>query len=177
MLSRSVMTALLVCDDTGPPKQSLDGAPSRVSTGRLGHPPMGRSLRDRRTTNSVTLNTDFTYNADGSVATEVYPSGRTITYTAGAAGHALEARDVANSINYVTAASYAPQGALYKFANGSSISGAMTYNSRLQPLQLYFVTGTISPTTLTQLQQNACPTATATIMSRSYNFGLGTNDN
>jgi RHS repeat-associated protein len=138
---------------------------------------MGRSLRNRRTTNSVTLNTDFTYNADGSVATEVYPSGRTITYTAGAAGRALEAKDVANSINYLTGATYAPQGALYKFANGSSISGAMTYNSRLQPLQLYFTTGTVSSGTLTQLQQSACPTATATIMSRSYNFALGTNDN
>jgi RHS repeat-associated protein len=138
---------------------------------------LGRVLRDRRTTNSKTLNTDFTYNLDGSIATEIYPSGRTITYTPGAAGRPLEAKDIANSINYVTAATYAPHGALYQFTNGGSISGAITYNSRLQPLQLYFTPGTISPTTLTQLQSSACPTTVATIMSRSYNFGLGTNDN
>jgi RHS repeat-associated protein len=139
--------------------------------------PMGRSLRDRRTTNSVTLNSDYTYNSDGSVATEVYPSGRTITFTPGAAGRTLAATDTANSINYLTGATYAPQGALYRFTNGTSISGAMTYNSRLQPLQLYFTTGTVSSGTLTQLQQSACPTTAAGIMSRSYNFGLGTNDN
>jgi hypothetical protein len=57
------------------------------------------------------------------------------------------------------------------------MSGAMTFNSRLQHLQLYFTTGTISPTTLTQLQSSPCPTAVATIMSRSYNFGSGTKDN
>jgi hypothetical protein len=61
--------------------------------------------------------------------------------------------------------------------NAGSISGAQTYNLRLQPLQLYFTTGAISPATLTQLQQTACPTTAATIMSRSYNLGVGVNDN
>src|SRR6266542_1978575 len=42
---------------------------------------------------------------------------------------------------------------------------------------MYFTTGTISSATLTQLQSGPCPTAVATIISRSYNFGLGTNDN
>jgi RHS repeat-associated protein len=67
--------------------------------------------------------------------------------------------------------------ALETFTNGNSISRAMTYNSRLQPLQLYFTAGTISSQTLSQLKQAPCPTTAATIMSRSYNFGLGTNDN
>ena len=53
----------------------------------------------------------------------------------------------------------------------------LTYNSRLQPLQIYYTTGTISRTTLTQLQQAACPTTSAAIMNVSYNFGAGTNDN
>src|SRR6266851_6827431 len=34
-LSSSVMTAFLVCDETGPPKRSLDGAPSRLFFHRL----------------------------------------------------------------------------------------------------------------------------------------------
>ncbi len=77
----------------------------------------------------------------------------------------------------MTGATYAPQGVLQGFTNGSSISGAMTYNSRLQPLQLYFTTGTISSATLDQLNLAPCPATTATIITRSYNFGLGANDN
>ncbi len=42
---------------------------------------------------------------------------------------------------------------------------------------MYYTAGTISQTTLNQLQQAACPTTTATIMSRSYQFGQGSNDN
>jgi RHS repeat-associated protein len=137
----------------------------------------GWETTEARTINGVTKNIVTQDNFDGSVATEVYPSGRTVTYTPGSAGRALAAKDVANNINYVTAATYAPQGALAGFSNGSSVSGAVTYNSRLQPLQLYFTTGTISSGTLTQLQQTACPTTAAAIMSRSYNFGWGTNDN
>jgi hypothetical protein len=47
----------------------------------------------------------------------------------------------------------------------------------MQPLQMYYTAGTISSTTLSQLQQTACPTAAATILSRSYSFGQGSNDN
>jgi hypothetical protein len=100
-----------------------------------------------------------------------------VNYTYSGAARPLSAIDPTGPINYVTAATYAPQGSLYRFAHGSSISGAITYNARLQPLQLYFTTGTISSGTLTQLQQTPCPTTTAAVMSRSYNFGLGTSDN
>jgi RHS repeat-associated protein len=41
----------------------------------------------------------------------------------------------------------------------------------LQPLQIYYTVGTISSNTLNQLQQANCPTTTATIMSRLYDFG------
>ncbi|MBZ5550907.1 MAG: hypothetical protein LAO22_23620, partial [Acidobacteriia bacterium] len=137
----------------------------------------GRVSQIGQTINTYNKTISYGYNYDDSVASITYPSGRTITYTPGAAGRPLEAKDLANSINYVTAATYAPQGALATFTNGSSISRAMTYNSRLQPLQLYFTTGTISSQTLSQLQQAPCPGTAATIMSRSYNFGQGTNDN
>ena len=136
---------------------------------------IGRVLTDRRTTNSVTVNTSESYNLDGSIATLVYPSGRTITYTSSAAARTLAAQDVANGINYVTNATYAPQGAVSGLQNGTSIFGRLTYNSRLQPLQLFYTTGTIPP--LTQLQQSTCPSTVGTIMHRAYNFGYGTNDN
>ena len=147
------------------------------------HDPMGRVLTERRTINgnsAITQNLSYTYNVDGSVATLIYPSSRMITYTPSAAGRNLSAVDVANSVNYITGATYAPPGELTGFfsvAAGSTVSGALSYNSRLQPMQLYYTTGTIASGTITQLQTLACPTTTASIMSRAYIFGAGTNDN
>jgi RHS repeat-associated protein len=149
------------------------------------HDTMGRVLTEKRLlngTSAITNSVLYSYNFDGSSATLTYPTGRVITYTQNSlgsytAGRPVSAVDAANGINYVTSAKYAPQGVISSLSNGSSISGAITYNTRLQPLQMYYTTGTISQTTLTQLQSNACPTATATIMSTNYNFGLGTNDN
>lgn len=144
------------------------------------HENMGRVASEKRTiaaATNITKTISYTpYNLDGSLANLTYPSGRIIAFTPGGAGRPLSAIESAHSINYVTNATYAPPGELYTFANGSSISGAMTYNSRLEPLQLYFTTGTISSGTLAQLQQTACPTTPAMIMSRSYDFG-GTNNN
>jgi len=61
---------------------------------------------------------------------------------------------------------------------GTSVNGVETFNSRMQPLQMYYTVGTISSTTITQLQGTTCPTTTATIMSRLYDFGqAGSNNN
>jgi RHS repeat-associated protein len=138
---------------------------------------VGWKTTEARTMNAVTKNIITQNNLDGSLASITYPSTRVVTFTVGTAGRLLSAVDTANSINYVTAAKYAPQGAPSSFSNGASINGALTYNKRLQPLQMYYTTGTISPTTLTQLQSGTCPTTVATILSTDYNFGLGTNDN
>jgi len=105
---------------------------------------MGRVQTERRTingTSGVTQNISYTYNLDGSLATVTYPSGRVISYTYGSAARLLSAVDSANNINYGTSATYAPHGGLTKLSNGSSISGALTYNNRLQPLQMYYTTG------------------------------------
>ncbi len=141
------------------------------------HDKMGRILQERRTIGAATgeYETDA-YNLDGSPAS-VTSLGYSVGYTYNGAARPLTAENSASGTNFVTGATYAPPGELSGFTNGSSISGAVTYNSRLQPLQLYFTTGTISTTTLNQLQQMACPTTTATIMNQSYNFGAGTNDN
>ncbi len=138
---------------------------------------MGRIATERRTISGNTQNIGYTYNYDGSVGTLTYPSARMITFAYSGAARLLSAVDTANSINYGTAATYAPPGGLTGLANGASISEALTYNNRLQPLQMYYTTGTISQTTLTQLQQSACPTVMATIMNTSYNFAWGTSDN
>jgi RHS repeat-associated protein len=57
----------------------------------------------------------------------------------------------------------------------SGIHVQNSYNSRLQPLQVFRTTGaTLSPT---QLAMTTCPGITGTIMHLVYGFGAGTNDN
>ena len=145
------------------------------------HDTMGRVLQDKRIivgTSNVTNTVTYTYNLDGSPATVQYPSGRIITYTPSAAGRMLAAQDSGNSINYVTGATYAPQGALSGYVNQASIYAGFSYNSRLQPMQLdYTTSGTV---TQTVLQMTTCPTQQnqiGNIMHRVYHFGLGVNDN
>jgi RHS repeat-associated protein len=141
------------------------------------HDKMGRVLQERRTIGAATgeYQTD-SFNLDGSTAT-FFDFGYGVAYSYNGAGRPISASSAPDGNLYVTAATYAPPGELAGFTNGTSISGAITYNSRLQPVQMYFTNGTISNTTLTQLQQTTCPTTAATIMNQSYNFGFGTNDN
>ncbi|HXP68610.1 MAG TPA: RHS repeat-associated core domain-containing protein [Candidatus Dormibacteraeota bacterium] len=99
---------------------------------------MGRELTHQRVTSSITKNTSYTYNLDGSLATLVYPSGRTVTHAYDNAARPVSAIDTANSINYATAGTYAPQSALAGLTMGSSgtftgINLSNTYNKRLEP--------------------------------------------
>jgi len=133
----------------------------------------GRILTERRSTNAVIKTTSYTYNLDGSLATATYPSGRTITYTVNAAGRAVSAVDVANSINYATNAAYGAFGALGSVQNGASVYATFLYNTRLQPCWLYVTTtsgGAPSGCTQTGV-------ATGAVQDFQYDFGLGVADN
>lgn len=142
------------------------------------HDKMGRILSEVRTIGANTNTTSYTYNLDGSLSTLTYPNtGKVITYAPNSsggytAGRPASAKDVAGAINYVTGATYAPQGALASLTNGAAIYGAFSYNTRLQPLQIFY--GTNTPPALTG---STCPGTVGNIMHRVYNFGLGTNDN
>src|SRR6266513_3179558 len=96
---------------------------------------MGRNLTEQRTTNGRTKSTSYTYNPDGSMATLTYPSGRIITYAPNAASQPVSAVDGTNGINYVTAAAYAPQGALSSLTLGytgaSPASNSTTRTTRV----------------------------------------------
>jgi RHS repeat-associated protein len=122
-------------------------------------PGAGWKTTEKRTISGVSKNIVTQNNLDGSVASITYPSNRVITYTPGAAGRPLEAKDTANGINYVTSATYAPFGGLKGLTNGSSITVSNDYNSRLQPSIL----SATAPGT--------------TILSLSYDFHLGSGDN
>lgn len=125
---------------------------------------MGRAVADRRTTNSVTQQFNYEYNYNGSTKSVTYPSGRRVDYTYNAAGRTVSAIDTANSINYVTQATYGPHGALASAKNGvtggfAGLTRTNTYNKRLQPNQL------------------SATTPTATFLSVSYNYNLNTANN
>jgi RHS repeat-associated protein len=141
---------------------------------------MARIAVEKRTIKGLSNQTKsitYTYNLDSSLSKLTYPgTSKNITFTPGGAGRPTAAKDTGGNINYVTGATYAPFGGLVGMTNGV-INVADTYNDRLQPLQMYVTTNTITSATLTQLQSLPCPTAPATVMSRSYNFAAGTNDN
>ncbi len=140
--------------------------------------PMGRTYTEKRTlsivgltASAVTKTIDYRYNYDGSLKTLQYPeksstdsTRKTITYTPSAAGRATEAKDVANSINYVTAATYAPHGALSGYVNGGAITSAWTYNNRLQPQDAMATTGVLDLN---------CSNTSGKVMHLNYNFASG----
>ena len=104
------------------------------------HDQMGRVLTESRTvvgTSPWTKSAGYTYNLDGSLKTVSNPGiGRVMTYTTNAAGRPVSVVNTGGGLNFVTGATYAPQGALATYTNGSNILNTNTYNSRLQPLAL-----------------------------------------
>jgi RHS repeat-associated protein len=137
---------------------------------------MGRPLTDQRTTNGVTKLTVYTYNLDGSMATLTYPSSHAITYTlqssgTNTAGRLLSAVDTANSINYATAASYAPGGGLLSLTNGASLLSSLYYNSRFQPCRISAKFSGTAPTSCTDSAN------IGNVLDFAYNFSLGASDN
>ena len=140
---------------------------------------IGRAQTDRRTTNSITKDTLYGYNLDGSIATLTYPGGRMITYQPGGAGRPLWAKDLASGISYVTGTCgptsagvcYAPQGSAASLQNGASIVSTLYYNSRLQPCRISVKSSGTAPT------QCSDTTNIGNVLDFSYNFSVGTADN
>jgi RHS repeat-associated protein len=130
---------------------------------------MGRVLTDERTTNGLTKSASYTYFLDGSVYTLGYPSGRVVTYQTGAAGRALSAIDVNNSINYATNAHYAPHGPIASLTSNSNIFSTEIYNSRLQPCWIYATSGTALPIS-TPCSAVSTP---GNMLDLQYNYNLG----
>ncbi|HXN72919.1 MAG TPA: hypothetical protein VN861_10250 [Candidatus Acidoferrales bacterium] len=132
---------------------------------------MGRELAEQRTSNSITKNTAYTYNLDGSLATLTYPSGRIITYAYSAAARPLSAIDTANSINYATSALYSPAGGLSSLTNGASLISTLYYNTRLQPCRISVKSSGSTPTSCTDSAN------IGNILDYTYNFSLGSANN
>ncbi|MFC6644128.1 glycoside hydrolase family protein [Granulicella cerasi] len=138
-----------------------DGAGSSTFT----YDAMGRLLGEQRTMGAapgVTKSMGWEYNLDGSQKTITYPSGNVVTVSTGDRGHVVSVTDssnnyaqqiVYNGMGQVTAADY---GVASSF---TGIHESNVYNQRSQPVTL------------------AASTASATLMSLSYDFHVGSGNN
>src|SRR2546425_1252462 len=123
-----------MCDGSGATSWSYDAA--------------GRVVTEKRTILGVTKTLSYAYNADGSLASITYPSGRVVSYTYSNAQRAISAIDSANGVNYAQNVTYAPHGAITSALHGkvnggfNGITETYTFNNRLEPTAIK----AISPT-------------------------------
>jgi RHS repeat-associated protein len=98
---------------------------------------LGRVTSSTQTTGGVAYNFAYTYNADGSLRTEQYPSGRVV-----ANGYDRAARPSSVGLNTVGATDYAsvaytPHGAISTLNLGNGLAENWTYDTnRMQPLSM-----------------------------------------
>ena len=124
---------------------------------------MGRIAALRRTLNGIANTATYTRSPylNGEVSNLTYFSGSQVAYTWSGADRALTAIDP-YPINFVTAATYSPTGALAGAAFGAYNTGftgtivSNSYNNRLQPTVL------------------SASSPSMTVFSLSYNFNQGT---
>jgi len=113
-----------MCDSSGAASWSYDSR--------------GRILAEARTILGVTKNISYSYNKDGSISTVTYPSNNVVTYTVSNAQRLSAAKDIANNIQFATAASYVPPGGLSGVTTGqisggfSGVTESHTYNNSLE---------------------------------------------
>jgi hypothetical protein len=123
--------------------------------------PVGHIITERRTIGTITDNTSYTYNVDGSTASITYPSGRVVNYAYNNAQQAVSVVDATSSTNYVTSATYAPHGALASAVHGmvsggfAGITESYTYNNRLQ------------------IATHTASSSNGTVLSHTYSYDLG----
>jgi RHS repeat-associated protein len=132
------------------------------------HDVMGRVLTKKEKLDTFNQATTYTYNLDGSVSTETYPTAHVLSYGYNGAARPISLTDTTASINYVsacqTAPCYSPPGELLNARFG--VTGTFTgitlqnaFNKRLQPVTL------------------SASAPSATVFSLSYDFHLGAGDN
>jgi RHS repeat-associated protein len=132
----------------------------------------GWQITDKRTTNALTKTTVYQDNFLSLTSSIQYPSGRTITYAYNAGARPTSALDGTTSVYYANTAHYWAGGSPCWTVYGAAITGAATYNGRLQPLRLQSTGSVVTyPGSCGGLGQ------TGTLLDLSYNFNYGSGDN
>jgi RHS repeat-associated protein len=150
------------CYDIGRMTSMTDAAGSES----FAYDKMGRLWGDQRTTNSITKNTSYVYNLDGSLNTLNYPSAHSVVYAMGGAGLPLGVAD-STVATYASSAGYAPWGAPASATLGSHIAENFLYNTRLQPCWIYASASALTATSCT------ASSATGSLTDVKFNFNLG----
>lgn len=97
---------------------------------------LGRTTASQQITDSQTYTLGYTYNVAGSLISEVYPSGRTISTAYDGAGRVASVSGQKSGEaqkTYASAISYTPHGATAALNLGNGLSEQTVFNSRLQP--------------------------------------------
>jgi RHS repeat-associated protein len=149
-------------------KGKLVSLTDQAGTASYAYDTLGRLNTETRSIAGVSKSTGYTYNLDGSVKTLTYPSGRVVTYTPDSAGRLVSAVD-GNGTNYVSSASYNPDGSLKNLLNGSTpaLNQSFQYTPRLQMCRITALTSGTLPTSCIDTQN------IGNIMDRGYDFHAG----
>ena len=147
------------------------------------HDKMGRPATLDRNVGGFTRSATYQYNLDGSLFQETTFSGKQLQYTYGGAGRVLSLTDPSASptYNFVTNATYAPNGSLASavYAAGSTGFNGFTetdlYNSRLQPT-VRFATSSAG-TAISLCYDFHLRTAVSITSPVTCSFGAGSGDN
>jgi len=124
---------------------------------------LGRVASDTRVVSGNSFSTAYTYDAAGNVLTEIYPSGRIVTYTRDALGRISSATTQQNSgataVSIVTGASYEPFGPLAGFTFGNGLVASFTFD---QDYQLTAISTANGATTVQNLTNGFDPSGNIT---------------
>ncbi len=103
--------------------------------------PLGRVLSDSQTTvvqdspvTSQTYNFSYTYNLDGSLASQTYPSGRVVDFTYDASGRPYAVGEAGGGASYLNSVAYAAHGGIDHMQLGNQLTEQTCYNDLLQPI-------------------------------------------
>jgi RHS repeat-associated protein len=153
-------------------KGHLVSMTDQAGTATYAYDILGRMVTETRPIAGVTKSISYTYQLGGGLKTLTYPSGRVVTYTPDTAGQLVSAVD-GNGTNYVSSATYNPDGSTNSLLHGSTpaLNSGFQYNPRLQLCRITTLTSGTLPTSCADSQH------IGNVMDRGYNFNYGAGDN
>ncbi len=117
-------------------KGRLTSVSTSVSTTSYGcYDAFGRVKASAQTTSGDAARAfAYTYNADGTLQTQTYPSGLKVAYQYDAAGRPKTmGKTTVGAEDYASGIGYAPHGGMKALKLGNGLYESRTYNARLQP--------------------------------------------
>jgi YD repeat-containing protein len=150
-------TAQFFYDEANPLGWPLPNTIGRMSRylaatlcGQYGYDPMGRVIHYGECRSGGGYDPIATYDLAGDMISLAYPSGRNITYQYNGAGRTKQVTfasfgGTSFGYNYLSNATYAPQGAPGTLTLGNGLTETSAYNKRLQPTNQQLASSVLTP--------------------------------